>query len=173
MARALVLNEGFAPGTSPPRDAQNAESVRRLRSEFDGVHGRLDQLAEALPVLEARCRTFLDAITRIGEARKANSLVLQYHPQLLELLELPQLMETCVRNGYFEEALELEAHVAQLRYALDDSPILASIVRGAARARARHGRRWPDMRTAPVACTALHDGRPRMWPSRHSSCSRS
>ena len=56
--------------SSPAR--QNAESVRGLRDEFEGVQRKLDQLVEDLPVLDARCRTFLEAIERIAAARTAN-----------------------------------------------------------------------------------------------------
>lgn len=34
-------------------------------------------------------------------------MVLSKHPKLLEVLELPQLMETCVKNGNHEEALAI------------------------------------------------------------------
>ena len=36
------------------------------------------------------------------------------HPALLELLEVPQLMDACVRNGSYDDALDLRAFVRKL-----------------------------------------------------------
>ena len=128
----------------------------------------------------ARARDRPALLTEPQRAFLLCSLVLQYHPQLLELLELPQLMETCVRNGYFEEALELEAHVAQVRLRLDESPILASIVRCS---RVPPHRPWLFVLTLPcvhltgrIGCAgggrgqvdAAHAGAARANPSRRA-----
>ena len=56
--------------------------------------------------------------------RKLNSLALSKHTQLLEILEIPQVMETCVRNGYYEEALDLNTHVRRMDKKHGEIPII-------------------------------------------------
>lgn len=41
------------------------------------------------------------------EFHKRNRKTLQHHMQLVELLEVPQLVDACARNGFHDEALEL------------------------------------------------------------------
>jgi hypothetical protein len=69
----------------------------------------------ALCVLVAVCR------------RKKTSVMLSKHTQLLEILEIPQVMDTCVRNSYHDEALELAAFVKRLENKHEDIPIIKSI----------------------------------------------
>ena len=59
-------------------------------------------------------RPLEDKGSELNGKRRLNSLTLAKHTGLLELLELPQIMESCVRSSYYEEALELSAFVKRL-----------------------------------------------------------
>lgn len=72
-------------------------------------------MLEQLPKLATACTDFLVAAKEINSSRRLNTLALQNHTQILDILELPQLMDTCVKGRYFEEALQLRSHVARLR----------------------------------------------------------
>ena len=55
------------------------------------------------------------------------SLTLARNTSLLEILELPQLMETVVRNGHYEEALQLHNYVTKLAKRQPEVRILSDI----------------------------------------------
>ncbi|MEQ2170641.1 conserved oligomeric Golgi complex component, partial [Goodea atripinnis] len=72
---------------------------------------------------------FMKEAEEIGVSRRMNSLTLNRHTEILEILEIPQLMDTCVRNGYYEEALELASYVKRLEKKHSTLPVIQGIVR--------------------------------------------
>ncbi|XP_071423375.1 conserved oligomeric Golgi complex subunit 8 isoform X1 [Pithys albifrons albifrons] len=107
---------------------RSAECTGRAGRGFGGIESRLSSLLERLPALQDACRTFMRDAEEIACSRRMNSLTLNRHTEILEILEIPQLMDTCVRNGYYEEALELAAYVRRLERKHSSIPVIQGIV---------------------------------------------
>ncbi|XP_064526564.1 conserved oligomeric Golgi complex subunit 8 isoform X1 [Pseudopipra pipra] len=107
---------------------RSAECTGRAGRGFGGIESRLGSLLERLPALQDACRTFMRDAEAIACSRRMNSLTLNRHTEILEILEIPQLMDTCVRNGYYEEALELAAYVRRLERKHSSIPVIQGIV---------------------------------------------
>jgi hypothetical protein len=95
---------------------RTAQCSREIYADFGKIDERLDELITRLPQFTTSCDTFTKSIQVINQQRRGNTLTLQKHTQLLELLEISQLMDTCVRNEYYEEALDLAAYVKRFLY---------------------------------------------------------
>ncbi|XP_047002255.1 conserved oligomeric Golgi complex subunit 8 [Schistocerca americana] len=108
---------------------QTAECSREIFKQFGHVEHHLDALKTKLPEFSHKCQEFGQKSSNINAHRRLNSLTLTRNAQLLEVLELPQLMETCIRNGSYEEALELAAYVRRLGRKHGHIPIIAGIVK--------------------------------------------
>lgn len=102
---------------------QTAECSRKLFSEFSSVENKLDSLLEGIPKFEGECQRFVEETGGINDLRKLNSLTLTRNAQLLEILELPQLMESFIKDGLYEDALELASYVKRLHNKHPDIPI--------------------------------------------------
>lgn len=83
-----------------------------------------ERLTTNLTTLKEKCIEFTQTAQSLSAARRLTSLALSRHTQLLEILELPQLMDTCVRNGYYEEALDLASYVSRLERKLAYIPLI-------------------------------------------------
>ncbi|XP_067137990.1 conserved oligomeric Golgi complex subunit 8 isoform X2 [Centruroides vittatus] len=108
---------------------QTAECSQEIFQDFSIIEKRLDDLLATLPNFVKKCDTFTQEALQINNRWHQISLTLSKHPQLLEVLEMPQLMDTCVRNGYYEEALELATYVRRFEKKHSSIPLIASIVK--------------------------------------------
>ena len=107
---------------------ETAECSKEVFEDFQSVEGHLDGLLDRLPKFSDSCRALGEVAKDMNSRRRLNSLTLSRHTQLLEILEIPQLMDTCVRNSYYEEALELAAYVRLMKQKFSSIAIVSDIV---------------------------------------------
>ncbi|KAG7332951.1 hypothetical protein KOW79_003086 [Hemibagrus wyckioides] len=107
---------------------RTADCTKEIYRDFGRVEGSLSKLLDKLPSFGEKCRGFVKEAEEIGASRRMNSLTLNRHTEILEILEIPQLMDTCVRNGYYEEALELAVYVKRLEKKHSSLPVIQGIV---------------------------------------------
>ncbi len=72
----------------------------KLNKVFDNLGGNLEELS-------GQCASFREKVSSFIGSHQRNRKTLQHHMQLVELLEVPQLVDACARNGFHDEALEL------------------------------------------------------------------
>lgn len=101
-----------------------AENSRSIYTEFQNTEEQVGTLLEKLPIFTTECESFLSKAEDINEDRRINTITLKKNAQLLEILELPQLMERCIREGRYEEALELASYVQKLGHNHSDIAII-------------------------------------------------
>ncbi|XP_007524665.1 conserved oligomeric Golgi complex subunit 8 isoform X1 [Erinaceus europaeus] len=107
---------------------RGAECTERIHRLFGDVEESLGRLLDRLPSFQQSCRNFVKDAEEISSNRRMNTLTLNRHTEILEILEIPQLMDTCVRNSYYEEALELATYVHRLERKYSSIPVIQSIV---------------------------------------------
>ncbi|RWR80056.1 conserved oligomeric Golgi complex subunit 8 [Cinnamomum micranthum f. kanehirae] len=73
-----------------------ADALCSIREEVSAVDHYLESLITEVPKLTSGCTEFIDAAQQILEKRKLNRMLLANHSTLLDLLEIPQLMDTYV-----------------------------------------------------------------------------
>lgn len=104
---------------------ENLTCSMQLQSEEEKLNQISSKLEENVEKLQSTCSSFRDRASMYVQFHKRNRKTLQSHLQLLELLEVPQLIEACTRNGFYDEALEL----AHFIHGLERRQLLASEVK--------------------------------------------
>ena len=85
-----------------------------IAAAFEGFDEKVEQVRESIPFLDIAIAEFnAFAKSQLAEREKSKNM-LSNHDRLLDILEMPSLVSTCVRNGYFSEAIQLSSHVRRL-----------------------------------------------------------
>jgi len=106
---------------------QTSNCSKQIYTQLTSTEEHLGNLTEQMPDFLQKCDQFKLKAAEISTHRKMTSLTLSKHTQLLEILELPQLMDTVVRNQHYDEALELHSYVTKLWRKQSDVKILQDI----------------------------------------------
>lgn len=99
----------------------------KLSDTLESFASSLDSLLEAIPSLESETREFSESTKIIQASRKKASLILEQHDKLLDILQIPQLIDTCVRNGYYSEAMDLSAQSSALLKRFPTIPVIIDV----------------------------------------------
>lgn len=104
-----------------------ADALLAVRQEVSSIDKHLSSMIGEIPKLTSGCTEFIESAEQILEKRKMNQTLLSNHSTLLDLLEIPQLMDTCVRNGNYDEALDLETFVCKLSTMHPKLPVIQAL----------------------------------------------
>lgn len=104
-----------------------ADALLAIREEVSSIDKHLESLINVVPKLTSGCTEFIESAEQILEKRKMNQTMLANQSTLLDLLEIPQLLDTCVRNGNYDEALDLEAFVCKLSTMHPKLPVIQAL----------------------------------------------
>ncbi|XP_078170382.1 conserved oligomeric Golgi complex subunit 8-like [Carex rostrata] len=104
-----------------------AEAISFVKTQLEDFDKQLELLVSEIPNLTSGCTEFIESAQQIVEERRLNQTLLANHSTVLDLLEIPQLMDTCIRNGNYDEALDLEAFVNKLTKLYSEFPIIQAL----------------------------------------------
>lgn len=88
----------------------------------------LKVLETDLPDFVRACNDFCQDARKIEQQRLSDRCLLEHHTQIRDLLEVPQWMENTVKNGLYEETLQIQNFSQKLFSRHSDVPLLSSIV---------------------------------------------
>ncbi|TFK26765.1 hypothetical protein FA15DRAFT_255930 [Coprinopsis marcescibilis] len=101
--------------TSYPTFLSLHRTTTALTNSLQVLSSSLDALLnKSLPTLEESATNWKQRTEEILRERGRAKVVLDQHDKIRDLLDIPLLIDACVRNGYFAEALSLSSHAKAL-----------------------------------------------------------
>ncbi|KAK7680555.1 hypothetical protein QCA50_016337 [Cerrena zonata] len=113
--------------TSYPTFLSLHSTTSTLSSSLTSLSSSLDSLLSTLPSLESSAKNFAQETRKIQQDRRKASLVLEHHDKLYDSLSLPLLLDSCVRNHNYNEALLLANHASTLAKRFPNNPLVQSV----------------------------------------------
>ncbi|OSD01173.1 Dor1-domain-containing protein [Trametes coccinea BRFM310] len=113
--------------TSYPTFLSLHTTTSTLSSSLDALSSSLSSLLSALPNLESSARTFAQDSRSLLASRRKAALMLEHHDKLHDVLSLPLLLETSVRNHNYSDALLLAQHASTLASRFPSNPLVQSV----------------------------------------------
>ena len=105
--------------TSYPTFLSVHQSVNTLSTSLDAFSSSLDALLDVLPVVEQKARGFLEEVKDVQAERKKMKVVVENLGRVEEIVGVGNVVEGCVRSGWYGEAVEVEMRIANLARKLD------------------------------------------------------
>ncbi|EFJ52509.1 component of oligomeric golgi complex 8 [Volvox carteri f. nagariensis] len=106
-----------------------ANCLTSVSNELSAVCEHLDSLLQATPELATACESFASNSAAVQEQFAHNKQLAISQSTIMELLEVPQLMDTCVRNGVYDEALDLQSFISRVGLLHPDVPVVKLLLR--------------------------------------------
>ncbi|EDQ92578.1 uncharacterized protein MONBRDRAFT_22366 [Monosiga brevicollis MX1] len=104
-----------------------ADHSKAIFREFKAVEDHASSLSNQLSGLSGACTALLQQAKAINDQRHEAALMLRYHSQIMEVLELPHLLDACIKSSRYEKALELRAHIQRLARKLSNVSVIKTI----------------------------------------------
>ena len=107
------------------------ESLEELLTKVQSVESIISSTQEALEQEEedGPSRVRENSLAALSEKHRVRRRTLLQHSSLLELLELPSLMDACVRSNMYEEALSIAAFANTLeRRHTEKNPVVLKVI---------------------------------------------
>ncbi|XP_065318149.1 conserved oligomeric Golgi complex subunit 8-like [Gordionus sp. m RMFG-2023] len=102
----------------------SSQSSKDINEEFVIIKELSHNLSVSLPNYKEICNQFINVAKEINTRHKKAKLALIKYPKLIDFLEIPQLMDTCFKNGLYEETLHLHEFVKKMMQNLPHIQIL-------------------------------------------------
>ncbi|KZT08761.1 Dor1-domain-containing protein [Laetiporus sulphureus 93-53] len=112
--------------TSYPTFLSIHATISTLTSSLSSLSSSLDALISSLPALENSARSFAEDTREIQKERRKAAFVLEHHDKLYDVLSLPLLLDSCVRNHSYTDVL-LANHSNSLSQRFPSNPLVQSV----------------------------------------------